>query len=235
MQVKLLRVLQEGEIMPRRHHAPAQGRRPHHRRDQPQSASAVDAGTFRARPLLPHLGVSDRGAAAARAPRATSRCSPIASSPTRQSGIARRSPGIEPTAFALLTAYDWPGNIRQLRNEIERAVALTPQGGTIRAESFSRDLSTPERAFGSERARGSRVRPRRRLAMPGTRRSSAPRHGRKRQRSERGRLRSARTAFESRFIAEQLRTNGGNVSRTAEALGISRVMLQKKMKEYGLR
>ena len=48
-------------------------------------------------------------------------------------------------------------------------------------------------------------------------------------------LRSARTAFESRFIAEQLRSNGGNVSRTAEALGISRVMLQKKMKEYGLR
>ena len=48
-------------------------------------------------------------------------------------------------------------------------------------------------------------------------------------------LRDARAAFEARFIAEQLRRNGGNVSRTAEALGISRVMLQKKMKEYGLR
>jgi two-component system nitrogen regulation response regulator NtrX len=48
-------------------------------------------------------------------------------------------------------------------------------------------------------------------------------------------LREARIAFESRFIAEQLSARSGNVSRTAEALGISRVMLQKKMKSYGLR
>jgi DNA-binding NtrC family response regulator len=48
-------------------------------------------------------------------------------------------------------------------------------------------------------------------------------------------LRDARAAFEAQFIADQLRSHGGNVSRTAAAIGISRVMLQKKMKDYGLR
>ena len=48
-------------------------------------------------------------------------------------------------------------------------------------------------------------------------------------------LRAARAAFEARHIAETLRELGGNVSRAAEALGLSRVMLQKKMKTYGLR
>ena len=48
-------------------------------------------------------------------------------------------------------------------------------------------------------------------------------------------LRSARAAFETRYIAEVLRQQGGNVSRAARALGLSRVMLQKKMKDFGLR
>ena len=41
--------------------------------------------------------------------------------------------------------------------------------------------------------------------------------------------------FEARYVAEVLRQHGGNVSRAAEALGLSRVMLQEKMKEYRLR
>ena len=48
-------------------------------------------------------------------------------------------------------------------------------------------------------------------------------------------LRDARTAFEAQFIAKVLRERNGNVTHAAEALGISRVALQKKMKEYGLR
>src|SRR5439155_8025482 len=48
-------------------------------------------------------------------------------------------------------------------------------------------------------------------------------------------IRQARAAFETRYIAEALRRNGGNVSQTARVLGISRVMLQKKMKAFGLR
>jgi transcriptional regulator with PAS, ATPase and Fis domain len=48
-------------------------------------------------------------------------------------------------------------------------------------------------------------------------------------------LRDARTEFEVQFITKVLSEHGGNVSHAARALGISRVGLQKKMKEYGLR
>jgi DNA-binding NtrC family response regulator len=48
-------------------------------------------------------------------------------------------------------------------------------------------------------------------------------------------LREARAGFEARYIAEVLAHNGGNVSRTATVLGISRISLQRKIKEYGLR
>ncbi|HXG20336.1 MAG TPA: helix-turn-helix domain-containing protein, partial [Methylomirabilota bacterium] len=48
-------------------------------------------------------------------------------------------------------------------------------------------------------------------------------------------LRQARLAFEREFIADVLRQHQGNAVRTAKALGISRQMLQKKIKDYGLR
>jgi transcriptional regulator with GAF, ATPase, and Fis domain len=50
-----------------------------------------------------------------------------------------------------------------------------------------------------------------------------------------GSLRQAREAFERDYVAQALRTHRGNVSHAARALGISRVMMQRKMKEYGLR
>jgi Nif-specific regulatory protein len=50
-----------------------------------------------------------------------------------------------------------------------------------------------------------------------------------------GSLKQARSAFEKDYIAHVLRTHNGNVSHAARTLGISRVMLQKKMKELGLR
>ncbi|MEW6271516.1 MAG: helix-turn-helix domain-containing protein [Thermodesulfobacteriota bacterium] len=50
-----------------------------------------------------------------------------------------------------------------------------------------------------------------------------------------GPLREARAAFEKLYIAEALRQHGGNVSRTARLLGVSRFMLQKKVKDYALR
>lgn len=52
--------------------------------------------------------------------------------------------------------------------------------------------------------------------------------------AERG-LREARAAFEAQYIADTRREHGGNVSRTAAALGLSRVMLHRKMKEYQIR
>jgi len=48
-------------------------------------------------------------------------------------------------------------------------------------------------------------------------------------------LRRARDLFEREFIARVLSQNGGNASRAARALGISRVMLHKKLRAYGMR
>ncbi|HKA54803.1 MAG TPA: helix-turn-helix domain-containing protein [Candidatus Binatia bacterium] len=48
-------------------------------------------------------------------------------------------------------------------------------------------------------------------------------------------LRTARARFETAYIAETLLDNHGNVSRTARALGLSRAMLRRKLKRYGLR
>lgn len=50
-----------------------------------------------------------------------------------------------------------------------------------------------------------------------------------------GSLKQARNAFEREYVAHVLRTQNGNVSHAARALGISRVMLQRKMKDFGLR
>ena len=128
---------------------------------------------------------------------------------------AKRMAGITPAAFAALGAYDWPGNIRELQNEIERALVLTPPDGTIDVGVLSAKL-TGKSTSASEPCADD--------GQPGESASARSAD-----------LRDARAAFEAQFIADQLRSNGGNISRTAEAIGISRVMLQKKMKDYGLR
>jgi transcriptional regulator with PAS, ATPase and Fis domain len=113
--------------------------------------------------------------------------------------------GMLPATAELLTAFAWPGNVRELQNEIERAIALVRAGEKVGPEHLSAKL----------KAQG-----------------AAPTAGTSRTTSD---LREARTSFEIGFIAKVLRDHDGNVSGSARALGISRVALQKKMKEYGLR
>ena len=121
--------------------------------------------------------------------------------------------GLAPEALELLVPFDWPGNVRELENELERAVALARSGETIGPGHLSAKLR-PTAAGGAGTQRP--------LAEPAPRAATVP-------------LREARTEFEVAHIRRALEENERNVSRTARALGISRVMLQKKMKEYGLR
>jgi transcriptional regulator with GAF, ATPase, and Fis domain len=107
-------------------------------------------------------------------------------------------------ALELLTAYSWPGNVRELQNEIERAVALAPAGGTIEPTDLSERVA---------RAAAPRV------ALPSADLS----------------LRRAREVFEREYVAQVLAQHGGNASRAAKVLCISRVMLQRKIRLYGLR
>jgi len=117
--------------------------------------------------------------------------------------------GIQRGALDLLAAYAWPGNVRELQNEIERAVALARDGETIGPAHLSAKLTGDGAAH-------------RAPADDGVAAGGKP-------------LREAREAFEVRYVAGVLRVHDGNVSHTAKALGISRVMLQKKMKQFGLR
>jgi two-component system nitrogen regulation response regulator NtrX len=118
----------------------------------------------------------------------------------------RRPRTITPEALAALSRLPWPGNVRELRNIIERLVIMTP-GGTIELRHLPASLleGLPGGAAPSGEA----------PATPGT-------------------LAEAREDFERRYILRRYRECGGNMSRTAEALGVERSNLYRKMKGYGL-
>lgn len=118
--------------------------------------------------------------------------------------LAKHIQGITQEALELLVPYPWPGNVRELENEIERAVALAPDGSTITPEYLSERIIT-QRSL--------------RVSVP----------------AEASALKQARLTFEREYVAEVLRQHQGNAAQTAKILGISRQMLQKKIKEYGLR
>jgi Nif-specific regulatory protein len=221
MQAKLLRVLQDGEVVPLGDTRP--------RKVDVRVLSAtnrdlnaeVSHGTFRedlyyriaAFPIrLPPL-------------RERREDIPILADRFLNAAAARhrkRVPGIEAAAMALLVQFDWPGNVRELQNEIERAVALARDGETVSPTHLSPKVAQAraEKARVVAVERGEEA-PRNSAAAPADQPA--------------GPLREARAAFEAQYITEALRQNDRNVSRTARVLGLSRVMLQRKMKDYGLR
>ncbi|MFI5402636.1 MAG: sigma 54-interacting transcriptional regulator [Planctomycetota bacterium] len=111
---------------------------------------------------------------------------------------------ITPAAMAVLEAYDWPGNIRELENEVKRLIAVA--GDVIHEE----DLSEPVR-------KGPRG-----LSLPATDPSSV--HN----------IEALVSQVEVDEIKKALALAGGNKTRAAELLGISRFTLQRKMEKYNL-
>jgi transcriptional regulator with PAS, ATPase and Fis domain len=232
MQAKLLRVLQEGEIVPVGDTRPRKVDVRVVSATNRDLAGAVAGGTVRA-DLYYRLS-----AFPIRLPPLRERREDVplladrflASAATRHK---KRIPGIEPDALASLVAFEWPGNIRELENEIERAVALARDGETIGRAHLSAKVGA-----GGDRAAASAGGAEPTSASAG---DDAPDAGTAEDAAalgggrSLGPLRRARLAFEIRYIEEVLRQQRGNVSKAAESLGISRVMLQKKMKDYGLR
>ena len=119
------------------------------------------------------------------------------------------TPDISAEAVAALQAYDWPGNVRQLRNVIERTIILAPGDRIGRIDA---DMLPPELLSGqAEIVPGNAAR-----SIMGT-----P-------------LREARETFEREYLRVQIRRFSGNISRTASFIGMERSALHRKLKLLGM-
>jgi two-component system nitrogen regulation response regulator NtrX len=111
---------------------------------------------------------------------------------------------VSPEAIEILQKYDWPGNVRELKNLVERLTIMTPYE-VVRAEDVPAPFSSSAKAGSSYE-----------LAI------------------KQSSLREAKGEFEKAFLASKLREYDGNISQTAEAIGIERSNLHKKIRIYGL-
>ena len=116
----------------------------------------------------------------------------------------RRSKVFAPEATAELQRYEWPGNVRELRNLIERLLIMVP-GEVI----TGKDLVSLNRDPMASSARADAGEP----LLP---------------------LHEARDRFEQAYILRALAAQQGNMSRTAEVLGVERSNLYRKMRAFGI-
>ena len=126
---------------------------------------------------------------------------------SQQAGIKPREIGDD--AMAILQAHSWPGNIRQLRNNVERLLILArgeSGDGPITAELLPAEVGdTLPRAPTDSDVHI--------MALP---------------------LREARELFEKEYLIAQINRFGGNISRTAEFVGMERSALHRKLKSLGV-
>ena len=117
------------------------------------------------------------------------------------------SPNISEEAMAALQSYDWPGNVRQLRNVVERTIILSPreQLQTVETEMLSGEVT------GGKLGDNGGI-----TALMG-----AP-------------LREARESFEREYLSVQIRRFSGNISKTAGFIGMERSALHRKLKLLGM-
>jgi transcriptional regulator with PAS, ATPase and Fis domain len=227
IQVKLLRVLQEGEVI-------AVGDTRAQKVDVQVIAAtnrnlkdAVVAGRFR-EDLYYRLAVFPL-----RVPALRERREDIPALAARFVEVSaqrhrKRVRGLAPAAIELLLQVEWSGNVRQLQNEIERAVVLARDDEVITPEHFSREICN---AVATQTTQHVAAREMIRESSPaGSSLTTA--HA---LQAEPCSLREAHEAFDRRLVCETLAKHHGNISRTAAVLGISRVALQKKLRHYGLR
>ncbi|ALK09688.1 sigma-54-dependent transcriptional regulator [Blastochloris viridis] len=126
---------------------------------------------------------------------------------SQTTGLPKRTIGED--AMAVLQAHDWPGNVRQLRNNVERLLILAggDSDATINASMLPQDVGALMPAMpnghGSDQI----------LRLP---------------------LRDAREMFEREYLAAQISRFSGNISRTAEFVGMERSALHRKLKTLGI-
>jgi len=118
-------------------------------------------------------------------------------------------PELSHEAIAALQAHDWPGNVRQLRNIIERTVILAP---CERVERIEADM-LPSEILENQGSSGISGNAMTIMGSP---------------------LREARESFEREYLKIQIRRFSGNISRTASFIGMERSALHRKLKALGI-
>ena len=104
-----------------------------------------------------------------------------------------------------LLSYDWPGNVRELRNLIERIAILSPDSPDKISDIIKESL---------KRQDIKNIRPENSLSIP---------------------LKEARENFEKEYLSTQLKKFNGNISKTAEFIGMERSALHRKIKGLGIK
>jgi two-component system nitrogen regulation response regulator NtrX len=122
----------------------------------------------------------------------------------RSQGLPLRE--LTPEAEALLQTMPWQGNVRQLRNVIERVLILGEGTGPIEARELPGQDAAPDQSG--------------RMVLGGTV-ANLP-------------LREAREVFEREYLVAQINRFGGNISRTAGFVGMERSALHRKLKSLGV-
>ena len=115
--------------------------------------------------------------------------------------------GIDTTNEQLYT-YNWPGNVRELRNLIERVTILSANESKDNVNQLIKDiLTTKPNLVASSDFKST---------------FSSP-------------LKEAREQFEKEYLVIQLKKNHGNISKTADFIGMERSALHRKLKELGIK
>ncbi len=122
-----------------------------------------------------------------------------------EQGIA--SPAVSEEAMAAMQAYDWPGNVRQLRNVVERTVILSPRDRLEKVEPDMLPAEVTSGKIGGTPGLASL------MGVP---------------------LREARETFEREYLTIQIRRFSGNISKTATFIGMERSALHRKLKILGM-
>ncbi len=126
---------------------------------------------------------------------------------SQSTGLPQRTIGAD--AMAVLQSHDWPGNVRQLRNNVERLMILAggDPSAVINASMLPQDVGSmvPSMPNGNG---GEQL-----MGLP---------------------LREARELFEREYLLAQINRFGGNISRTAEFVGMERSALHRKLKALGI-
>ncbi|MFN4220915.1 MAG: sigma 54-interacting transcriptional regulator, partial [Novosphingobium meiothermophilum] len=116
-------------------------------------------------------------------------------------------PAVTPEAMAALQSYDWPGNVRQLRNVVERTIILAPRERLARIDPDMLPSEIVAMPMGGETGASAL------MGVP---------------------LREARENFEREYLKVQIRRFSGNISKTAAFIGMERSALHRKLKLLGM-